>query len=136
MMMISRRALTLALAAGSLVPFPALANKYPTRPIKMIVPLAPGSPVDVVARLLAQNLSVDLKQNVVVENRPGAGTTIGMKAVATSEPDGHTLLFQSSSLVVAPAMYKNFDYDPVKAFAPVANVAWGSWVTVVPPGFR
>jgi tripartite-type tricarboxylate transporter receptor subunit TctC len=134
MMMISRRALTLALAAGSLVPFPALANKYPTRPIKMIVPLAPGSPVDVVARLLAQNLSVDLKQNVVVENRPGAGTTIGMKAVATSEPDGHTLLFQSSSLVVAPAMYKNLDYDPVKAFAPVANVAWGSWVTVVPPG--
>jgi tripartite-type tricarboxylate transporter receptor subunit TctC len=133
MMMIPRRALTLALAAGSLVPFPALANKYPTRPIKMIVPLAPGSPVDVVARLLAQNLSVDLKQNVVVENRPGAGTTIGMKAVATSEPDGHTLLFQSSSLVVAPAMYKNLDYDPVKAFAPVANVAWGSWVTVVPP---
>jgi tripartite-type tricarboxylate transporter receptor subunit TctC len=133
MTMISRRALTLALAASSLVPFPALANKYPTRPIKMIVPLAPGSPVDVVARLLAQNLSVDLKQNVVVENRPGAGTTIGMKAVATSEPDGHTLLFQSSSLVVAPAMYKNLDYDPVKAFAPVANVAWGSWVTVVPP---
>ena len=108
-------------------------HKYPTRPIKMIVPLTPGSPVDVVARLLAQNLSVDLKQNVVVENRPGAGTTIGMKAVATSEPDGHTLLFQSSSLVVAPAMYKNLDYDPVKAFAPVANVAWGSWVTVVPP---
>jgi tripartite-type tricarboxylate transporter receptor subunit TctC len=82
---------------------------------------------------LAQHLSVDLKQTVVVENRPGAGTTIGMKAVATSEPDGYTLLFQSSSLVVAPAMYKNLDYDPIKAFAPVANVAWGSWVTVVPP---
>jgi tripartite-type tricarboxylate transporter receptor subunit TctC len=133
MTMISRRTLTLALAASSLAPFPALADKYPTRPIKMIVPLAPGSPVDVVGRLLAQNLSVDLKQSVVVENRPGAGTTIGMKAVATSEPDGYTLLYQSSSLVVAPAMYKNLDYDPVKAFAPVANVAWGSWVTVVPP---
>jgi len=99
----------------------------------MIVPLAPGSPVDVVARLLAQHMSVDLKQSVVVENRPGAGTTVGMKAVATAEPDGYTLLFQSSSLVVAPAMYKNLDYDPIKAFAPVANVAWGSWVTVVPP---
>jgi tripartite-type tricarboxylate transporter receptor subunit TctC len=130
--MISRRTLLLALTA-SLAARPALANKYPTRPIKMIVPLAPGSPVDVVARLLAQHLSVDLKQTVVVENRPGAGTTIGMKAVATSEPDGYTLLFQSSSLVVAPAMYKNLDYDPIKAFAPVANVAWGSWVTVVPP---
>jgi tripartite-type tricarboxylate transporter receptor subunit TctC len=117
--MISRRTLLLALAA-SLAARPALANKYPTRPIKMIVPLAPGSPVDVVARLLAQHLSVDLKQTVVVENRPGAGTTIGMKAVATSEPDGYTLLFQSSSLVVAPAMYKNLDYDPIKAFAPVA----------------
>jgi tripartite-type tricarboxylate transporter receptor subunit TctC len=69
----------------------------------------------------------------VVENRPGAGTTIGMKAAALAEPDGYTLLFQSSSLVVAPAMYKNLDYDPLKSFTPVSNVAWGSWVTVVPP---
>ncbi|MBX9842561.1 MAG: tripartite tricarboxylate transporter substrate binding protein [Xanthobacteraceae bacterium] len=131
--MISRRAFALALAASSLAARPARANKYPTRPIKLIVPLTAGSPVDVVGRLLAQYLSTDLRQNVVVENRPGAGTTIGMKTVASSEPDGHTLLFQSSSLVVAPAMYKNLDYDPIKAFAPVANVAWGSWVTVVPP---
>jgi tripartite-type tricarboxylate transporter receptor subunit TctC len=69
---------------------------------------------------------------VVVDNRPGAGTTIGMKAATLAEPDGYTLLFQSSSLVVAPAMYK-LDYDPIKSFAPVANIAWGSWVTVVPP---
>jgi len=99
----------------------------------MIAPFTPGSPVDVVARLLAQHLSTQLRQSVVVENRPGAGTTIGMKAATLAEPDGYTLLFQSSSLVVAPAMYKNLDYDPVKVFAPVANVAWGSWVTVVPP---
>lgn len=99
----------------------------------MIAPFTPGSPVDVVARLLAQHLSTQLRQSVVVENRPGAGTTIGMKAATLAEPDGYTLLFQSSSLVVAPAMYKNLDYDPIKAFAPVANVAWGSWVTVVPP---
>jgi Uncharacterized protein conserved in bacteria len=94
----------------------------------VIAPFTPGSPVDVVARLLAQHLSTELKQSVVVENRPGAGTTIGMKAAALAEPDGYTLLFQSSSLVVAPAMYKNLDYDPLKSFAPVANVAWGSWV--------
>ena len=99
----------------------------------MIAPFTPGSPVDVVARLLAQHLSIALKQSVVVENRPGAGTTIGMKAASLAEPDGYTLLFQSSSLVVAPAMYKNLDYDPLKSFAPVANIAWGSWVTVVPP---
>ena len=70
---------------------------------------------------------------MIVDNRPGAGTTTGMKAAAIAEPDGYTLLFQSSSLVVAPAMYKNLDYDPFKAFAPVANVVGRHWVTVVPP---
>jgi tripartite-type tricarboxylate transporter receptor subunit TctC len=112
---------------------PVRAADYPVRPIRMIAPFTPGSPVDVVARLLAQHLSAKIGQSIVVENRPGAGTTIGMKAAAVAEPDGYTLLFQSSSLVVAPAMYKNLDFDPVKSFAPVANVAWGSWVTVVPP---
>jgi tripartite-type tricarboxylate transporter receptor subunit TctC len=136
--MLTRRTLTLALVAGALgtTPLgsrPALADKYPVRPIKMIAPFTAGSPVDVVARLLAQQLSAALPQSVVIENRPGAGTVIGMKAAATAEPDGYTLLFQSSSLVVAPAMYKNVDYDPIKSFVPVANVAWGSWVTVVPP---
>jgi tripartite-type tricarboxylate transporter receptor subunit TctC len=130
--MLTRRTLTLALMSAGLAPR-ASADDYPTRPVRMIAPLTAGSPVDVVARLLAQYLSIQLKQGVVVENRPGAGTTIGMKAAALAEPDGYTLLFQSSSLVVAPAMYKNLDYDPVKSFAPVANVAWGSWVTVVPP---
>ena len=130
--MLSRRTLLLATVAAA-APVPALAQAYPARPIKMIAPFTPGSPVDVVARLLAQHLSIQLGQSVVVENRPGAGTTIGMKAATLAEPDGYTLLFQSSSLVVAPAMYKNLDYDPVKSFAPVANVAFGSWVTIVPP---
>src|SRR5689334_8770887 len=133
MPMLTRRTFTLALAASALSARPALADQYPVRPIKMIAPFTPGSPVDVVARLLAQQLSTALPQSVVVENRPGAGTIIGMKAVTTADPDGYTLLFQSSSLVVAPAMYKNLDFDPVKSFAPVANVAWGSWVTVVAP---
>jgi len=119
--------------AASATASSVLAAEYPTRPVRMIAPFTPGSPVDVVARLLAQHLSIQLKQSVVVENRPGAGTTIGMKAASLAEPDGYTLLFQSSSFVVAPAMYKNLDYDPLKSFAPVANIAWGSWVTVVPP---
>lgn len=99
----------------------------------MITPFTPGSPVDVNARLLAQHLTERLGQSVIVDNRPGAGTTTGMKAAAIAEPDGYTLLFQSSSLVVAPAMYKSLDYDPVKALAPVAYVAGSHWVTVVPP---
>jgi tripartite-type tricarboxylate transporter receptor subunit TctC len=131
--MLTRRTFALSLAASALGARSALADNYPVRPIKMIAPFTPGSPVDVVARLLAQQLSTALPQSVVVENRPGAGTIIGMKTATTAAPDGYTLLFQSSSLVVAPAMYKNLDFDPLKSFAPVANVAWGSWVTVVPP---
>jgi tripartite-type tricarboxylate transporter receptor subunit TctC len=132
--MIARRNVLLALlataAAGA---SPAAAQSYPTRVIKMITPFTAGSPVDVAARLLAQHLGAQLGQNVIVDNRPGAGTTSGMKAAALAEADGYTLLYQSSSLVVAPAMYKNLDYDPLKAFTPVANVASSHWVTVVPP---
>jgi tripartite-type tricarboxylate transporter receptor subunit TctC len=134
--MITRRSFGIAALAGGIsmkLTGRAAAQAYPTRPIRMIAPFTPGSPVDVIARLLAQHLSTHLGQSVVVENRPGAGTTIGMKAATLAEPDGYTLLFQSSSLVVSRAMYKNLDFDPLKSFAPVANVAWGSWVTVVPP---
>jgi len=130
--MLTRRALLLASLAGAL-PAPAAAQTYPSKVIRMITPFTPGSPVDVIARLLAQSLSANFGQSFVVDNRPGAGTTIGMKAAALAEPDGYTLLFQSSSLVVAPAMYKNLDYDPLKSFAPVANVSEGHWLTVVPP---
>jgi tripartite-type tricarboxylate transporter receptor subunit TctC len=131
--MIARRHFLLLALAAATGPSPAAAQTYPTRVIKMITPFTPGSPVDVAARLLAQHLGTQLGQNVIVENRPGAGTTTGMKAAALAEPDGYTLLYQSSSLVVAPAMYKNLDYDPLKAFTPVANVASSHWVTVVPP---
>jgi tripartite-type tricarboxylate transporter receptor subunit TctC len=129
--MIARR----AFLAGLLAAFGsrAAAQTYPSRPIRMITPFTPGGPVDVAARLLAQQLGARLGQPVIVDDRPGAGTTIGMKAAAMAEPDGYTLLYQSSSLVVAPAMYKNLDYDPLKAFIPVAGVAQGYWVTVVPP---
>ena len=131
--MSTRRTFLVALPAVLGLASPAAAQSYPNRVIRMITPFTPGSPVDVAARLLAQHLGANLGQNVIVDNRPGAGTTTGMKAAAMAEPDGYTLLFQSSSLVVAPAMYKNLDYDPLKSFAPVANIAWGSWVTVVPP---
>ena len=131
--MITRRNFLLALLAAVGPTSRAAAQNYPSRVIKMITPFTPGSPVDVAARLIAQHLGTRLGQNVIVDNRPGAGTTTGMKAAAMAEADGYTLLYQSSSLVVAPAMYKNLDYDPLKVFTPVAGVAQGYWVTVVPP---
>ena len=130
--MLTRRHMVSAMLAGALIR-PAAAQSYPSRVIRMITPFTGGSPVDVAARLLAQHLSINLRQSVIVDNRPGAGTTIGMKAAASADPDGYTLLYQSSSLVVAPAMYKNLDYDPLKALTPVAYVAGSHWVTVVPP---
>jgi tripartite-type tricarboxylate transporter receptor subunit TctC len=133
--MIAKRTLSALLIASILacVAADAHAQTYPSRPIKMIVPFTPGSPVDVMGRLVADHLSARLGQPVVIDNRPGAGTTLGTKAAAAAEPDGYTLLFNSSSIVVAPAMYKNLDYDPLKSFAAVANVAFSDWVMVVPP---
>jgi tripartite-type tricarboxylate transporter receptor subunit TctC len=119
---ISRRNV-LAVSLAALVR-PAFATGYPDRVIKLIVPFAPGGPVDVMARLVAQHLSASLGEAVVVENRPGAGGTIAAKLVATAEPDGYTLLFASAgSLAISPSLYKNLGYDPVAGFAPVALVA-------------
>jgi len=132
-MSIGRAWFFLLVAAGLAAATDARAQTYPSRSIRMIVPFTPGSPVDVMGRLIADHLSGRLGQPVVIDNRPGAGTTLGTKAAAAAEPDGYTLLFNSSSIVVAPAMYKNLDYDPLKSFTPVANVAFSDWVMVVPP---
>src|SRR5262245_3986231 len=113
---------------------PAAAQSYPDKPIKMIVPFPPGGPIDTIARLVAQNLWASLGQQVVIDNRPGAGSTIGTKAAAAADPDGYTLLFGSSgALAVAPALYTSFDLDPHKAFAAVASVALLPHVFVVAP---
>src|SRR6202167_3074602 len=96
---------------------------YPNRPIKLIVPFPPGGPIDTMARLVGEQLTASVGQ-VVVENRPGGGSTIGTKFVAGADPDGYTLLFGSSgSLAVAPALYSSLDVDPRKAFVPIATVA-------------
>src|SRR5262245_19253575 len=123
-----------AIGLGSYAPAVAQAQTYPDKPIKMIVPFPPGGPIDTMGRLVAQHLSVALGQQVVIDNRPGAGSTIGTKAVATADADGYTLLFGSSgSLAVAPALYASFDVDPRKAFAPVATVALLPHVLVTAP---
>lgn len=101
----------------------AYAQQYPTRPVRMIVPFAPGGPTDVIARVVAAKLSESFAQQVVVDNRAGAGGNIGIGLVANASADGYTILMVSSSYVVNPGLYKKIPYDPYKSFAPVSNVA-------------
>src|SRR5258708_10259057 len=122
--MFTRRSLLVASLAPAFATGRAAPKPYPTRPVKMIVPSPPGGPIDTMARLLGQQLSQRFGQQVVIDNRPGAGSMLGTKAAAAAEPDGYTLLFGSSgSLAVAPALYSNYDLDILKAFVPVGAVA-------------
>jgi tripartite-type tricarboxylate transporter receptor subunit TctC len=133
---IDRRALLAAFIALGVLPWadPAIAQTYPNRPIRLIVPFPPGGPTDVMGRVIAQALSATLGP-IVVDNRPGAGSTIGTKVAAGAEPDGYTLLFGSTaSLAIAPALYKNAGYDPLKSFAPVAMISDVPYILVVTPG--
>ena len=135
-MMTRRIVLGLLLAAGACVfaAGPSASQDYPNHVIKMIVPFPPGGPIDTMARIVAHELSARLGQEVVVDNRPGAGSTLGSKAAAGAEPDGYTLLFGSSgSLAVAPALYAKLNIDPLKLFAPVASVSLLPHVLVVAP---
>jgi tripartite-type tricarboxylate transporter receptor subunit TctC len=129
-----RSILTSIVGAGSALALPAIAraqDKYPNKPIKMIVPFPPGGPTDTIARMIAQDLSTRIGQ-VVVENRPGAGSTMATKDVAAADPDGYTLLFGTSgSLAIAPALYSSLKLDPQKAFAPIATIALLPHVFVV-----
>jgi tripartite-type tricarboxylate transporter receptor subunit TctC len=110
------------------------AATYPERPIKVIVPTPPGGPVNVIARLVGNYLSTTLRQAVVIDNRPGAGNTIGSKEAAQAEPDGYTLLYSSASgLVLAPMLQKNAGYDPLTSYDPIALVAQSSNILVVHP---
>src|SRR5262245_12578257 len=110
----------------------ASAQTFPNRPIKIVVGFAPAGPADVMARLIGQRLTSILGQSIVIDNRPGAGGTIGARAVAESDPDGYTLLLgNTSTLVISPLIYKNVNYDPVKGFAPVAALGTTSNLLIV-----
>jgi tripartite-type tricarboxylate transporter receptor subunit TctC len=112
----------------------AQAQPYPVRPVKIIVPTPPGGPVDVIARITANYLQNVLGQGFVVENRAGAGNTIGSKDAAEAEPNGYTLLYSSASgLVIAPLLHPDAGYDPIKSFDPVALVGASSNILVVNP---
>lgn len=111
-----------ALASGALV-FPARAQgNYPDRPVKLIVASPAGGPNDLVGRLLANGLKDALDQTVVVENRGGSGSVIGINAVARAEPDGYTLLLCSNGMTTSPSLFKNVSFDPFKDFEPLAEL--------------
>jgi tripartite-type tricarboxylate transporter receptor subunit TctC len=111
----------------------ATAQGFPTKPIRIIVPFAPGGNVDITARLVAPGLAEALGQPVVVENKPGAGGTIGADLVAKSPADGYTLLMGSNSTFsVAPSLYPKNPYHPIRDFAPVAMIATAPFVLVTP----
>ncbi|HEY6992084.1 MAG TPA: tripartite tricarboxylate transporter substrate binding protein [Xanthobacteraceae bacterium] len=123
-------ALCFGLSAGHEVS----AQSYPTQPIKIIVPAAPGGPSDFPARLASQILPAKLGQPVVVENRGGAGGAIGARAAASAPPDGYTLMIgNTSTLAVIPAVSASAGYDPVKDFTPIAKVTEGFQILVVHP---
>jgi len=110
----------------------AFAQGYPTKPIHLIVPFPPGGPTDIVGRLVGQKLAAGLGQPVIVENRPGAGGTVGSTAAAKVPADGYTLLYGSTStLAIAPALYRDLAYDPRSAFAPISLVSRGAIVAAV-----
>ena len=108
------------IAAAVAQPAPAQTASYPTRPVRFIVPSTPGGPTDVQARLVAEQLTVALGKQVIVDNRAGAGGRIGLEAAAKAQPDGHTIFFGSQgNLTVNPHIHRNLPYDPQKDFAPI-----------------
>ena len=111
----------------------AQAPAYPTKTVKLVVPTPPGSPPDSLARVVVHHLKARLGGTIIIENRPGAGFTIGSKAVASAEPDGHTLLLMSNGLLFG--LYPNPGYDPIKSFTPVAMLSEWSHILAVRQDF-
>ncbi len=111
----------------------ANAQTYPAKPVRLIVPSSAGGGTDIVARILSPDLSKRLGQQVVIENRAGAGTMIGIEAAARSAPDGYTLLMGLSTLAINSALYKKVPYDPVRDFAPITQAVSSASIIVVHP---
>jgi tripartite-type tricarboxylate transporter receptor subunit TctC len=126
--------LSLVFALSVTRSIPATANDYPTRPIHLIVPFAPGGAADFIGRILAKGLEKSLRATFVIENRGGASSNIGANYVASSTPDGYTLLLVPANFVVNVSLYKDFRLDPEKDLAPISLVAYSPNILVVHPG--
>ena len=129
-------ALAAALASLATATPAALAQGYPAKPVKVVVTFPPGGTPDIYGRIMSAELQKLWGQSVVVENRTGAGGTIGTDSVAKSAPDGYTLLFAAdASITIAPHLYSKLPYDPVRDLAPIVNVAAGPFVLLANPAF-
>ena len=114
----------------------AQAQSFPNRPITLVIPFAPGGSTSIVGRVIADKMSQLLGENIVVDNRPGAGGTVGTRAVAKSDPDGYTILLgYTGTLAIGPSLYKNVGYDPRKDFAPIGLIGNAPNSLVVHPSF-
>lgn len=131
---LSRRQL-LSLASLALAATGAAAQNYPTRPVRIIVPVQAGGPNDVSARMIAQKLTEAWGHNVLIENMPGGGENIGMGAAARAKPDGYTMLFVAGAFTANPVLTARIPYDPIKDFAPITLFASGPHVLSVHPSF-
>src|SRR5690242_18588968 len=125
-----------ALAVGALaaLALPALAQKYPSKPVQIIVPFAPGGGSDFIARFIAQRLTASMGSQVIVENRPGAGGLLGIEQGVKSDPDGYTLTLIASSYTVNAALYP-LKYDPIADITPVVQISQGPMIVVANPKF-
>ena len=132
-MRIARLVLLVAAAALASRAAPCLADEYPARPVRVIVPFSPGGAVDGPMRLIAQELGKRLGQAVVVENKPGAGATIGTDIVAKAMPDGYTLLLASQTNAISATLYSKLPFDPIEDFTPIALIGREPGVVVVNP---
>lgn len=109
------------------------AESYPARPVRLIVPFPPGGSNDIIARMLGQHVGESIGQPIVIDNRPGAGSTLGIDLAARSAPDGYTIVIISAAYSFGPSLYKKLPYDPIKSFVPVAKIGDGPNVFTVNP---
>ena len=131
-----RKSLFVAVAALSVSSASAQAQDFPTRPITLVIPFAPGGSTSIVGRGVAEKMGALLGEKIIIDNRPGAGGTVGTRAVAKSEPDGYTLLLgYTGTLAIGPSLYKNVGYDPRKDFAPIGMIGNAPNSLVVHPSF-
>src|SRR3954453_7910576 len=133
-----RRISLVALALSAVVSTQAFADNWPSKPIHAVIPFGPGSAVDVVPRIVFEQLSSQLGQSIVVENRGGAGGTLGSATVARAEPDGYTMLVHSSAHTITPALYPKLNYDIVRDFVTVGAIGSVPNVMIIAPskGFK
>src|SRR3982750_2937245 len=123
----------LAVLALAITGFASAQSPYPAKPVRMILAFPPGGPTDINARSFAQKLSEQMGQQVLVDNRPGAGGNIGAAEAARAAPDGYTIFYNTSAIAIAPSLYAKVPFDPLKDYAPVALTATVPLVLAVTP---